>query len=102
MLTISLTELLPAAHREAGLVAAGVCALAGAGMLALLHVVIPHTHLVEEDSGLGAGELQRAYLVAFGLILHDFPEGFAMANAYISAPRLGVLVAVRDRVAQHP
>jgi ZIP family zinc transporter len=30
----------------------------------------------------------------FGLILHDVPEGFAMANAYVASPSLGVLVAV--------
>jgi ZIP family zinc transporter len=38
--------------------------------------------------------IHSAYLVAFGLILHDVPEGFAMANAYVAAPKLGVLVAV--------
>jgi len=32
--------------------------------------------------------------VAFGLILHDVPEGFAMANSYIASPSLGVLVAL--------
>jgi ZIP family zinc transporter len=32
--------------------------------------------------------------VAFGLILHDVPEGFAMANAYLASPALGVLVAL--------
>jgi zinc transporter, ZIP family len=33
-------------------------------------------------------------LVAFGLILHDIPEGFAMANSYIASPSLGILVAL--------
>lgn len=32
--------------------------------------------------------------MAFGLILHDVPEGFAMANAYIASPSLGILVAL--------
>ena len=31
--------------------------------------------------------------MAFGLILHDVPEGFAMANSYIASPSLGILVA---------
>jgi ZIP family zinc transporter len=56
--------------------------------------VIPHIHLVEEDRGGVVGSARVAYLVAFGLILHDVPEGFAMANAYVSTTRLGVLVAV--------
>ena len=102
MVAISLLELLPEASREAGVVVAAIAALTGAGLLAVLHAVIPHVHLVAEDSGLRAREVRRVYLIAFGLILHDFPEGFAMANAYLSAPRLGVVVAIRDRSAQHP
>ena len=39
-------------------------------------------------------ELWAAYLVALGLILHDVPEGFAMANAFLASPSLGVLVAI--------
>jgi len=31
--------------------------------------------------------------VVFGLILHEVPEGFAMANAYIASPALGLLEA---------
>ncbi|MBK9179471.1 MAG: ZIP family metal transporter [Acidimicrobiales bacterium] len=94
MVAISSLELLPEAAREAGVVVAAVAASTGAGLLAVLHAVIPHVHLVAEDSALRARELRRVYLVAFGLILHDFPEGFAMANAYLSAPRLGVVVAI--------
>jgi ZIP family zinc transporter len=57
-------------------------------------VVLPHVHLFDEA---GAGTTVRtssAYLVAIGLILHDVPEGFAMANAYVAASDVGVLVAV--------
>lgn len=94
MVSISILELLPESSRQAGVGVAAIGALAGAGVLAVLHAVIPHVHLVAEDTGLRAGELRRVYLVAFGLILHDFPEGFAMANAYLAAPRLGVVVAI--------
>jgi ZIP family zinc transporter len=94
MLAIAFGELLPEAYREVGFVTMALGALAGAGLIGVLHLVIPHTHLVDEDTGVGAGTLSTASLVVFGLILHDLPEGFAMANAYLSAPRLGVLVAV--------
>lgn len=94
MVAISVVELLPEVTRTAGIAVAVACALAGAGLLAVLHAVVPHIHLTPEVSGLRAGELRRVYLVAFGLILHDFPEGFAMANAYLSAPRLGLVVAI--------
>ena len=38
--------------------------------------------------------VKTAYLIIFGLILHDFPEGFAMANSYIYSPGLGLLIAL--------
>lgn len=51
---------------------------------------------------LGAGIVDQrlvrsAYLIAFGLILHDVPEGFAIANACVSSPELDVLVAITSR-----
>ena len=100
MLAISFGELLPEAHREAGFATMALAALAGAGMPSLLHLVIPHTHLVEEDTGVGAGTLCAGYLVVFGLILHDVPEGFAMANAYLSALGPGGARGGRHRGAQ--
>lgn len=94
MLVISFTELLPEAAAGAGTLKALVAASLGVVVLFSLHFIIPHTHLVEEKEGIGSQTLRTAYLVVFGLILHDFPEGFAMANSYIASPSLGVLVAV--------
>ncbi len=94
MLVISFVELLPEAAKEAGAVATFMTATLGGILLLALHWVIPHAHLVEEHGGVGETALRSAYLVVFGLILHDFPEGFAMANSYIASPSLGVLVAL--------
>jgi ZIP family zinc transporter len=49
---------------------------------------------VEEKGVVDSALVKSAYLVVFGLILHDVPEGFAMANAYIASPALGLLVAL--------
>lgn len=93
MLLISFLELIPEAAAEAGaLNVAGAVALGGL-LLFALHLLIPHIHLVDETGRAGARTLKSAYLVVFGLILHDFPEGFAMANSYVASPALGVLVA---------
>lgn len=94
MLAISCAELLPEAADGAGIFKALLAAGFGVAALFSLHVIIPHTHLVEENEGIGSQTLRTAYLVVFGLILHDFPEGFAMANSYIASPSLGILVAV--------
>ncbi len=94
MLLISGAELVPASLRDAGAAWTWGGAALGAGLMAALHIVIPHVHLFEERGLLDASMLRASTLVALGLILHDFPEGIAMANAYIDSPSLGVLVSL--------
>jgi len=94
MLLISFFELMPAAMGEAGIGITSIAFILGMLIVAVLHWIIPHTHLVEEKGAFRQTLLRTAYLVAFGLILHDVPEGFAMANSYIASPSLGVLVAL--------
>jgi zinc transporter, ZIP family len=69
-------------------------ALISGGLLIFsLNFIIPHFHY-EKEKGKLSWQAKTAYLVALGLILHDFPEGFAMANSYIYSPNLGILVAI--------
>jgi len=94
MILIAVLELVPQSIAGAGAGAALGSALAGAGLVWLAHLIIPHTHLVTEK-GLARRMIARgAYLVALGLILHDVPEGFAMANAFVASPALGLFVAL--------
>jgi ZIP family zinc transporter len=94
MLLISCFELVPAAVAGTGVGMTLTTVALGMLIVAALHWLIPHTHLVEERGAFHQTLLRSAYLVAFGLILHDVPEGFAMANSYIASPSLGVLVAL--------
>jgi ZIP family zinc transporter len=94
MLLVSFFELLPEAVGAAGVVSSLSALCFGMVVIGSLHWVIPHTHLVKEQGAFRLGMLRTAYLVAFGLILHDVPEGFAMANSYIASPSLGILVAL--------
>jgi ZIP family zinc transporter len=94
MLVVSFFELVPEAAHGAGMDRTIAAFALGAMIIAALHWLIPHTHLVDEQGPFPPGILRTAYLVAFGLILHDVPEGFAMANAYIAKPSLGILVAI--------
>jgi ZIP family zinc transporter len=92
MVLISVFELVPESLSITGTATSSLSAGLGAGLILALHVLIPHVHLGREQSPLV--ELRAAYLIAFGLILHDVPEGFAMANAFLASPSLGFLVAV--------
>jgi ZIP family zinc transporter len=94
MLLVSAFELLPEAYHASGLVTVSVAGGAGALSLALLHLILPHTHLVKEDGLFDSAMIRSAYLVAIGLVLHDLPEGFALANSYVLSPSLGVFVAI--------
>jgi ZIP family zinc transporter len=94
MILISLLELIPAAVDAAGALVALVSVASGGVLAWGAHFVLPHRHLTHER-GLTFMAMERsAYLVAFGLILHDVPEGFAMANAYLASPDLGILVGL--------
>jgi len=94
MLLISFFELVPESLTTAGSFKTLIAVALGVLLIAILNFIIPHTHFVKEKGKIKSSLLRTAYLVAFGLILHDFPEGFAMANSYIFAPSLGLLIAV--------
>ncbi len=94
MLLISLFELLPAAVFTSNLQQALTAFVAGAFFLLILNWIIPHTHLFQETGRMNHRLIRSAYLVALGLILHDFPEGFAMANSFLTESSLGLMVAI--------
>jgi ZIP family zinc transporter len=95
MILISLWDLLPQSVADLGIRAALASAALGAALIWIGHLIILHTSLVPgRNEPIDAARATSAYLVVFGLILHDVPEGFAMANAYIAAPGLGVLIGL--------
>ncbi len=93
MIWISLLELLPEAVAVAGTLTALAAAALGFLLIFSLDFILPHTHIIEEKGKLGM-LMKTAFLVSIGMLLHDFPEGFAMANSFVLAPALGLLVAV--------
>ena len=95
MILISVLELTPESIAGVGVGAALGSAGAGAALVWIAHLVIPHTHLFREQGITNKALMRSAYLVVFGLVLHDVPEGFAMANAYVASPSLGALLLLR-------
>jgi len=59
----------------------------------IIDVRLPHMHLIEEK-GVSGYLIKISYLVAIGILIHDFPEGFAMASSFWVEVRLGLLVAL--------
>jgi ZIP family zinc transporter len=94
MLLIAVLELAPGAAASVGWASVLIWGGAGVALFAALHWLIPHAHLFAEHPGGRGRALRAAHLVALGLVLHDLPEGFAMANAYLTTPALGVMVAL--------
>jgi len=95
MLLISFLELIPGSINSVGAPKTLIALIFGVILIGSLNLFIPHHHINKET-----GEkhdhrlLKTAYLCSLGLILHDFPEGFAMANSYIISPSLGILIAI--------
>jgi ZIP family zinc transporter len=94
MLLISFFELIPESVSAAGLPSTLLATCLGTALIFALNFIIPHTHLIKEKGKFDSQLLKSVYLVVFGLILHDFPEGFAMANSYLFSPHLGIIVAI--------
>lgn len=100
MLLISLVKLIPQSAVAIGVPFTLLSVALGTGLIWSAHVMIPHRHLVEEGGIVDRRLMRSAYLVAFGPILHDVPEGFAMANGYIASPGFGLLVPMARRYRQ--
>jgi len=94
MILLACLELVPAAFSVMTAWSTLLWVGTGAGFLALANKLIPHTHLIDETDPIKASRLKAAYLVLFGLILHDFPEGFALTNSFLLEPSLGVMTAL--------
>ncbi len=94
MVWISILELVPESFKSVGLGRGIIGFVLGILTILVLNLIIPHSHYCQEQSVLKIRLLRSAYLCALGLIIHDFPEGFAMANSFFHSPQLGLLVAL--------
>ncbi len=93
MLAVVFAELIPEALEEGSLFLAMVGLILGVGLLILLDNYFPHIH--HGGSQEGAAKLTRmGYLLAFGIALHNFPEGIAIGAGFSSNESLGVTLAI--------
>ncbi|MCE4618959.1 MAG: ZIP family metal transporter [Desulfurococcales archaeon] len=102
MIVASFTSLLLPAIDSYGVVKPILGLAIGALAIHVVNKSIPHEHFVKgyEGPSAGLGKLRAAWLVAFAIIIHNFPEGLSIgaASAYsgISGVTLGLAIAIQD------
>lgn len=94
MVLISAFELIPEAYRSAGFASIFWIAM-GAFLVWLINILLPHIHSVKGIENCDQRCMVRlSYLLAVGLILHDFPEGFAIPSSFSASSNLGLLLII--------
>ena len=94
MILISVFELVPESIAITGTRGALTTMIASAATVWEVRLAIPYLRSARERAMPDWALKKSAFLVVSALILHDVPEGFAMANAYLASPEVGVLVAL--------
>lgn len=95
MLLISGVELIPASISDGGFIKSVEFVIIGVLIIALANYIIPHLHTFHDIKNCDQKCMLRAsYLIAIGLILHDFPEGFAIPASFGSSASLGLVVII--------
>ena len=94
MLGISFLELIPESLRLAPIGLSVFGLMAGAFLMYVLDRLIPHIHprLCTQEQGCN---LERtATFLIFGIFMHNFPEGMAIAVGSVIEPRVSLVIAI--------
>jgi ZIP family zinc transporter len=97
MMLVSFVELLQKSIESVGFFSAHVAFFAGMGAILLVDMLVPHDYMGQHDHPTGGGQdgLYRVgLLTAFGIGIHNFPEGMATLAGSLKDPSLGVAIAV--------
>lgn len=103
MLGLSFLKLMCEALDITGLHVAALGFAAGAILMSLLDLALPHLHFSVDERGLIPSKtIKSSTLIAIGISLHNFPEGLAVAASYAYLPKLGLIMAVAMAVHNIP
>ncbi len=95
MILISVFELIPTAFKDIDIKSLIFWVILGAFIIWIANRVIPHLHSMKEIKDCKDKCLMKmSYLIAVGLILHDFPEGFAIPSSFGHSASLGFMVVL--------
>ena len=94
MLALAFVGLLDEAWEEAGFGTATIAFAAGALVMLVIDILLPHIRFAVQEPGVLDQRLfTTGLLIAVGLSLHNIPEGAAVGAGYIDTPELGIMVA---------
>jgi len=97
MVLVSFVELLQGSIESIGFLSAHVGFFIGMTSIFLIDFLVPHEYIGQHDypGGKSADGLMRTgLLVAFGIGIHNFPEGMATFAGALQDVRLGIAIAV--------
>ena len=97
MILISFVALLAESIESIKFLPAHLAFFIGMGGIFLIDILVPHEYIAEEQAGEGR-RLERlkrtGLLVAFGIGIHNFPEGMATFAGALKDVHLGLAIAV--------
>lgn len=95
MIYLSFIELLPHAIDSVGFQSANIAFFIGIFVIGLIDLTIPHHYMNYcSKRGISYNKLMiSGFMVAIGIVIHNFPEGIAVFMSSIGSARLGLLIA---------
>ena len=95
MILISAFELIPTASENIDKKYLFMWVTAGIFVIWIINRIIPHLHSMKEIKNCKDKCLTKmSYLVAVGIILHDFPEGFTIPSSFSHSNSLGIAIVL--------
>ena len=94
MISISFIELIPEAIEYGSLQLAIIGLVIGVALMYLFDRLIPHLHPATLEQEQGRHLKRSAIFLFWGIFLHNFPEGIAMAIGTVTNTSLSITVAI--------
>lgn len=97
MILVSFVELLQSSIDVIGFLQANLAFFLGMASIFIIDTIVPHEYIGQHDHPDGKSNvnlMRIGLLVAFGIGIHNFPEGMATFAGALKDPRLGVAIAV--------
>ena len=97
MILVSFVELLQGSIHSIGFLAAHFGFFIGMASIFLIDLLVPHKYIGQDDHKMEQSEgglMRVGLLVAFGIGIHNFPEGMATFAGALQDVRLGIAIAV--------